>query len=49
MVSFEHGNFLVNDGKASAAEILELMELVRAKAKSERGVVLEPEVQIIGE
>jgi len=48
MVSREHGNFLVNDGTATAAEILELIELIRARARTERGIALELEVQVIG-
>lgn len=31
MVSHEHGNFIVNLGSASAADVLELVELIRAK------------------
>lgn len=48
-VSLEHGNFIVNDGKASASEVLELIEKIRAQALAEKGVELETEVQIIGE
>ena len=49
MVSMEHGNFLVNDGTATARDVLELIEVVRARARSERGIELETEVEIIGE
>lgn len=45
-VSPEHGNFLVNLGRASAAEFAELMETVRAKVKEAHGIDLEPEVEI---
>jgi len=48
-ISLEHGNFLVNDGGATAKDVLELIEIVRAKAKAERGIDLHPEVEIIGE
>ncbi len=48
MVSHEHGNFIVNDGGATAREVLELIELVRAKARAERGIELETEVEIMG-
>jgi UDP-N-acetylenolpyruvoylglucosamine reductase len=48
-VSPEHGNFLVNDGHATAKDILNLIELLRQKAKAERGIELSPEVEIIGE
>jgi len=49
MVSMEHGNFLVNDGSATAHDVLELMELVRRRARGDRGIELEPEVEIVGE
>jgi UDP-N-acetylmuramate--alanine ligase len=48
-VSLEHGNFIVNDGKASAQDVLDLIDKIRTKAKQEKNVVLETEVQIIGE
>jgi UDP-N-acetylenolpyruvoylglucosamine reductase len=49
MVSLEHGNFLVNEGGATARDVLALLELIRQRARAERGVELETEVQIIGE
>jgi UDP-N-acetylenolpyruvoylglucosamine reductase len=49
MVSAEHGNFIVNDGKATARDVLELIAILKAKAKSERGIELQTEVEIIGE
>ena len=48
-ISLEHGNFLVNDGGATAQEVLELIERLRAKAKMERGIDLQMEVEIMGE
>jgi UDP-N-acetylenolpyruvoylglucosamine reductase len=47
-VSQEHGNFLVNDGSATAAEVLELIGILQARAKAERGIDLHTEVEIIG-
>ncbi|MBE0545759.1 MAG: UDP-N-acetylmuramate dehydrogenase [Verrucomicrobia bacterium] len=49
MVSLEHGNFIVNDGTATARDVLELMALLQARSRSERGVELHTEVEIIGE
>jgi len=49
MVSFEHGNFITNDGSATAQNILDLIELVQARAKSTRGITLQTEVEIVGE
>jgi UDP-N-acetylmuramate--L-alanine ligase/UDP-N-acetylenolpyruvoylglucosamine reductase len=48
-VSEVHGNFFVNDGGASAAEMLALIDKVKAVARTERGIELETEVQIVGE
>jgi UDP-N-acetylmuramate--alanine ligase len=48
-VSEVHANFIVNDGGASAREILALIALVRETVRTERGIELETEVSIIGE
>lgn len=48
-VSAEHGNFLVNDGTATACDVLQLMEQIRQQARQRRGIELRTEVEIIGE
>jgi UDP-N-acetylenolpyruvoylglucosamine reductase len=48
-VSTEHANFIVNGGAATARDVLELVELIRQRARTERGVELETEVEIVGE
>lgn len=48
-VSEVHGNFITNNGKASAADVLSTIDDIRAKALADRGIHLETEVQIIGE
>ena len=48
-VSEVHGNFIVNDGGATAAEMLELIEKIKSLARMQRGIELETEVQIVGE
>jgi UDP-N-acetylenolpyruvoylglucosamine reductase len=48
-VSEVHGNFIVNDGGATANEMLELIEKIKAIAREKRGIELETEVQIVGE
>jgi UDP-N-acetylenolpyruvoylglucosamine reductase len=48
-VSKVHGNFIVNDGGATAAEVLELIERIQRTAREKRGIELETEVQIVGE
>jgi len=47
-VSEVHGNFIVNDGGATAEEVLTLIEEIRAAARRERGIELDTEVQIVG-
>jgi UDP-N-acetylenolpyruvoylglucosamine reductase len=49
MVSAEHGNFIVNNGTAAAHDILELIAIIRHRAREERGIELHTEVEIIGE
>ena len=48
-VSEVHGNFIVNDGGATAADMLELIEQIKDAARTKRGIELETEVQIVGE
>jgi len=49
-VSVKHANFIVNPaGRASAAEIEHLIARVRAVVEERTGVLLEPEVRIVGE
>jgi len=48
-VSRVHGNFIVNDGDATAAEVLELIDNVKKVAREKRGIELETEVEIVGE
>ncbi len=47
-ISEKHANFIVNTGKASAADILNLMQLVQQAVYRRFGVKLEPEVHILG-
>ena len=48
-ISTKHANFIVNKGKATASDVLTLIEAIQAKAKSEKGITLETEVVIVGE
>ena len=47
-VSELHANFIVNDHGATAADVLELIGMVRDRARQERGIELETEVMILG-
>lgn len=49
VVSQEHGNFIINDGRATAQDVLQLIALVKQHAQRERGLALQVEVEIIGE
>jgi UDP-N-acetylmuramate--L-alanine ligase/UDP-N-acetylenolpyruvoylglucosamine reductase len=47
-VSEMHGNFIVNEGRAKASDVLQLIAAIRQRARQERGIDLEPEVMILG-
>jgi UDP-N-acetylenolpyruvoylglucosamine reductase len=49
VISPVHGNFIVNEGGATARDVLKLIALVREKALEVRGIELETELQIVGE
>jgi UDP-N-acetylmuramate dehydrogenase len=48
-LSPKHANFVENTGEATTADILALMAAARRKVHERFGVVLEPEVQVLGE
>ena len=48
-VSEKHANFIVNTGEATAADIENLINEVRAVVRQQTGIDLHPEVRIIGE
>ncbi len=48
-VSEKHAGFLVNTGNATAADFLELIALVQKTVQEKHGVLLTPEVRIVGE
>lgn len=49
VVSDVHANFIVNEGGATAREVLDLVAEIREAAQRERGVQLDLEVKVIGE
>jgi len=49
VVSEKHANFIINEGQASASDLERLVLHVQATVQRLQGVVLEPEVRIIGE
>ena len=49
MVSDRHANFIINLGKATAQEVINLMEWVERKIYEEKAISLEREVRVVGE
>ena len=47
-VSEVHGNFIVNTGGATAADVRSLIDLVREEVRSAHGIELLPEVRFLG-
>jgi UDP-N-acetylenolpyruvoylglucosamine reductase len=47
VVSQEHGNFIINDGGATARDVLELIALLQARVRAARGIELHTEVEIL--
>ncbi len=47
-VSDVHGNFIVTERGATAGDVLGLIDIIRKRARGERGIDLEPEVMIVG-
>jgi UDP-N-acetylmuramate dehydrogenase len=48
VVSEKHANFIVNQGRASAEDILRLMHMVQELVLKKFNILLEPEVKIVG-
>ncbi len=48
-ISLQHANFIENCGGATTADALELIGLARRRVYEQFGVVLEPEVRLVGE
>ena len=49
IVSDKHCNFIINEGNATASDVINLINLIRNTVFNNTGVLLEKEVQIIGE
>lgn len=47
-VSAVHANYFINKGRARCRDFIELMEAVRARVKEHSGIILEPEIKIVG-
>lgn len=49
IVSPKHANFIINGGQARAADVLALVDRVRARVREHAGVWLDLEVNVVGE
>lgn len=47
-VSEEHANYILNDGDASAKDVLTLIRTIRERVRAETGILLIPEIQFVG-
>lgn len=47
-VSKEHANFLINDGKATADDIIQLVTFIKSRARDELGIKLQEEIEYVG-
>jgi UDP-N-acetylmuramate dehydrogenase len=48
-ISFKHANFIINNGGASAGDVLFLIEEIEERVKKNFGIILEREIEILGE
>jgi UDP-N-acetylmuramate dehydrogenase len=48
VISELHGNFIVNEGGATAADVARLIERARAEVKRRFNIEIEPEVEMVG-
>ncbi|MEN6350587.1 MAG: UDP-N-acetylmuramate dehydrogenase [Syntrophomonas sp.] len=48
-VSEKHAGFIINIGNATCSDVLELIELIKIKARERFGVELHPEIRVVGE
>ncbi|MFI5303381.1 MAG: UDP-N-acetylmuramate dehydrogenase [Nitrospiria bacterium] len=48
-ISEKHANFIINKGSATSNDILQLIKTAGKRVESEKGIVLELEVKIVGE
>ncbi len=48
MVSNQHPNYIVNDGTATAEDVVMLASLIKQRVRDDLGVQLKEEVQFVG-
>jgi UDP-N-acetylenolpyruvoylglucosamine reductase len=48
VISELHGNFIINEGGATAADVARLIERARTEVKRRFNIEIEPEVEMVG-
>ena len=48
IVSEKHTNFIVNNGDATAGDVISLIRQIGSKVEKEKGITLELEIRIVG-
>lgn len=48
IVSSKHANFIINAGKGTCSDVIELARFLKDQAYNRAGVILEPEVRLLG-
>lgn len=48
-VSAKHAGFIINTGQATAQDVLQLIAVIQAAVKDKYGILLQPEIRIVGE
>lgn len=48
-VSSRHANFIINRGSATAGDVIGLVEQIQKKVNAKYGIMLQPEVRIVGQ
>ena len=48
-ISEKHGNFIINNGRATAMDVFNLITTIKVKIKDEFGIDLVEEVELVGE
>ncbi|CAG0946012.1 partial UDP-N-acetylenolpyruvoylglucosamine reductase, partial [Anaerolineae bacterium] len=47
-VSLVHANFFINRGGATTGDLMQLIEIVRARVRAKFGIKLELEIEVVG-
>jgi UDP-N-acetylmuramate dehydrogenase len=48
-VSSKHAGFIINKGQATAQDVIDLIRYIQEMVREKYGLVLEPEIKILGE